>query len=321
MRPGKTIAVAIAFLALMITVVLLGPAGALGQERQPAAGDAVVSIGRDITVDAPVAGSLQVLAGSVRVDAPLGGNLIAFGADVTFGDGGRVEGDFFSLGGQVRGLRPGTVGGEVYAPGSVTAALEGVSRGKRPILTATENPFSLVTIALKLSLLLVWFILAVVITLLQGRELRFSSTEVRVSPFHTFFLGLVAFTSFLLTAIVFSYLIPYVIGLLLLAVLAVFAIVTKVYGMIAIFHAIGWMVIGPRSHEAARRRRWFRGDVAMVIAGLLILGAIRMIPVIGNILWMTASLVGVGVALSTGFGRREPRFLAWRPAAESVQVE
>jgi hypothetical protein len=29
---------------------------------------------------------------------------------------------------------------------------------------------------------------------------------------------------------------------------------------------------------------------------------------------MTASVLGVGVALSTKFGRREPWFLAWRPA-------
>jgi hypothetical protein len=52
----------------------------------------------------------------------------------------------------------------------------------------------------------------------------------------------------------------------------------------------------------------------MVIIGLLILGAIRLVPVIGPIVWGLASIFGVGTALATKFGRREPWFLAWRPA-------
>jgi hypothetical protein len=50
---------------------------------------------------------------------------------------------------------------------------------------------------------------------------------------------------------------------------------------------------------------------------VLILGAIRLIPVIGTIVWAFASVFGIGVALATKFGRREPWFLAWAPAAEA----
>ena len=52
----------------------------------------------------------------------------------------------------------------------------------------------------------------------------------------------------------------------------------------------------------------------MVVIGLLILGAIRLIPVVGTIAWGLASVFGVGVALATRFGRREPWFLEFRPA-------
>src|SRR4051812_36768266 len=74
------------------------------------------------------------------------------------------------------------------------------------------------------SLLLVWLVGAVVLTLASPRDIRYSSIEVRVSPLHCAIVGLVALTSFVLTAIVFSYLVPYVIGTPLLIALGVFAI-------------------------------------------------------------------------------------------------
>jgi hypothetical protein len=166
--------------------------------------------------------------------------------------------------------------------------------------------------AVILSLLFVWLIAAVVVTLMSAREVRYSSVELRASALHCFALGLVAITSFVLTAIVFSYF-PSVIGVPLLIALSVFAIVTKIYGAIAVFHALGTVIAGARSREALERRRWLRGDLAMVVIGVLILGAIRLIPVVGTIVWALMSVFGVGTALATKFGRREPWFLAWRP--------
>ena len=112
----------------------------------------------------------------------------------------------------------------------------------------------------------------------------------------------------------FSYLVPYLIGVPLLAALAVFAILTKVYGMIAVFHAVGTLVAGARTRDQLASRKWFRGDLAMVLTDVLILGAIRLIPVIGPVTWSLTSFFGIGVALATRFGRREPAFLVWRPA-------
>ncbi|MFP5246024.1 MAG: hypothetical protein ACLGH0_04975, partial [Thermoanaerobaculia bacterium] len=85
-------------------------------------------------------------------------------------------------------------------------------------------------------------------------------------------------------------------------------------GMIAVFHALGTVVAGSRNREQLARRKWLRGDLAMVVIGLLLLGALRLIPVIGAIVWGMASIFGVGVALATRFGRREPWFLEFRPA-------
>lgn len=162
------------------------------------------------------------------------------------------------------------------------------------------------------ALLAVWMIAAVSLTLLSGRDIRYSSVEMRASALHCFALGLVAVTSFALTAIVFSYLIPYHVGLPLLFALGVFAILTKIYGLVAVFHAIGTLVAGSRTREQLNRRNWLRGDLAMVVIGVVVLGALHLIPIVGPIVWGLASVFGIGTALATKFGRREPWFLAYR---------
>src|SRR3954451_22410654 len=167
--------------------------------------------------------------------------------------------------------------------------------------------------AVVVSLIAVWILAAIVFTLMSGREVRASSTELRASALHCFTLGLVAVTSFVLTAIVFSYLIPFFVGVPLLFALAVFAVITKIYGMVAVFHAAGSIIAGVRSREQLMSRTWLRGDLAMTVIGALLLGGIRLIPVVGPIVWGLASVFGIGTALATKFGRREPWFLAWRP--------
>jgi hypothetical protein len=180
-------------------------------------------------------------------------------------------------------------------------------------LTLSEAASMMTRTAVIVSVLFVWIIAAVVVTLMSGREIRYSSIELRTSPLHCFALGVVAVTSFVLTAILFSYLIPYVVGVPLLIALAVFAILTKIYGTIAVFHAVGSIVANARSREELSQRRWLRGDLAMVVIGVLLLGAIRLIPVVGVVAWGIASVFGIGTALATKFGRREPWFLVWRP--------
>jgi hypothetical protein len=180
-------------------------------------------------------------------------------------------------------------------------------------MTLSEAASMMTRTAVIVSVLFVWAIAAIIVTLMSGREIRYSSIEVRTSPLHCFALGLVAVTSFVLTAILFSYLIPYVVGIPLLIALAVFAILTKIYGTIAVFHAVGAIVANARSREDLAKRRWLRGDLALVIIGVVLLGAIRLIPVVGVVAWGIASVFGIGTALATKFGRREPWFLVWRP--------
>lgn len=283
---------AAAVLAIALIVAPVAPGGS---------GDATpvldqYAFGHDVVVDKPVSGNVQVVGGSADVREIIAGDLLVFGGSVVFSGRGRVRGNLIYAGGRI-------VNGENRVDGRVHSltTLEGAAA-------------SMSQSAVVLTLLVGWLIAGVVLALTSGREIRLSSVEIRASSLYCLALGLVAVTSFVLTAIVFSYLIPYLVGIPLLAALGVFAVLTKIYGMVAVFHAVGTLVTGPRTPEQLASRRWFRGDMAMVVAGVLILGALRMIPVVGMIIWSLASIFGIGVALATKFGRREPWFLVWRPA-------
>lgn len=285
----------VAALVALFAVVL--PIGADGQLRRTASDTQYVD--QNVTIDAPVAGSVQLYGGTLLVREVIAGDLLVIGGKVTFTGNGRVQGNLIHAGATLTGAE-GRVGGRIYP----LASLEGAAGA------LTKN-------AIIASLVLVWLIAAIVVTLMSGREIRLSSVEVRTSALHCFVLGLVALTSFVLTAIAFSYLVPYVVGIPLLAALAVFALLTKIYGMIAVFHAVGTLIAGARSRNQLERRKWLRGDLAMVVIGVLLLGALRFIPVVGTILWSLASIFGVGVALATKFGRREPWFLEYRVSANA----
>ena len=281
--------------AVAVVVMMIAPLGARGSERAPleSIGRDQYLFGRDGVIDHAIDGNLQVYGGNVLVQAPVSGDLLVVGGDVTVRAPGRIGGNVIHAGGNVHGTE--LVAGRVYS----MATLEGAA--------ATISKTAVVV-----TLLFVWFVAAVVVTLVSGGDVRFSSSELRISAMHCFALGLVALTSFVLTAIVFSYLVPYLIGIPLLAALAVFAILTKIYGMIAVFHAVGSLIAGARNRRQLESRRWLRGDLAMVVIGVVVIGAIRLVPVIGAIVWALASVFGVGTALATKFGRREPWFLAWR---------
>ncbi|HET7436182.1 MAG TPA: hypothetical protein VFN10_15840 [Thermoanaerobaculia bacterium] len=284
--------------ALVVVFMLVAPNGASGDER-----NAFTAVARDrylfggnAILNEPVSGNVQVYRGSVTVANVVHGDLLVIGGEVNFIGAGAVDGNLIYAGSMVKDAGD-RVRGHIYPLASLRGA------------AASMNQSAVVA-----TLLVVWLLAAVAVTLMNGREVRFSSLEARSSSLYCFVVGLVALTSFVLTAIAFSYLVPYVIGIPLLGALGIFAIVTKVYGMIAVFHAVGSLIAAPRSRDQLARRKWLRGDLAMVVIGMLVLGALRFVPGVGTLVWGLASVLGFGVALGTKFGRREPWFLEFRRA-------
>ena len=310
--PAKAAGSAVILVAATLLLLAFGAPGAWGQVGPGAqrSGEDLVFVGKKAVIDEPVAGDVQALGSDVTINARIEGRVVALGSQITLGREGSIGRDLVAIGGNLSGVSHEKVGGEIVAPTAASALMS--DSGSDALVTMVSEPFSLAAAAIKLAFTLFWLLVSIPVVLLFGREVRASSLEARASLLYAFLLGLVAFTSFVLTAVAFGYLVSWGVGALLLALLGGFAFVAKVYGMVAVFHAVGAILAGPRTHAEALSGGWLRGDLALTMIGAVTFGALRLVPMVGNVAWIVASIVGLGVALATWFGRREPWFLADR---------
>lgn len=257
----------------------------------------VVALGRDVVVAGEALSDVAALDGSVRVTGSVEGDVIALGGGVELGPRARVGGDVFAVGGAVEAARGATVEGRTVAHPTASAAW--VTLLEAPGLGAgTTTP---VVIGAKLALMAAWMALSLLLFAASGRELLATSETVRREPFRSFVTGLTGVLALALTAVAFAALAPTVAGAPLLVLVALFALLLKLWGMVAVFHALGAAALW-----ASRRPRALALNAAT--AGLLVLGVAKFVPVVGAWIWTVATLIGVGATLTSKFGRQEAWF-------------
>jgi len=273
------------------------PAAALRLERGSLARHQLVAIGRDLIVDGEALGDVAAVQGSVEVS-------------------GRVDGDVVVLGGGVRLLPTAHVGGDVSALGGVIQAAPGSRVDGRMVsyptassawVTLMEGPSlglgfaSRLVVGAKLALLAAWTALLLLLFAASGRQVLGTADGVRREPFRSFWVGLTGVLALVLTGLFFSLFAGGLVGVPLLVLVVLLAMILKLWGMVAVFYALG---------EWLARRVFNRRPRPLNAAtlGLLVMGAVKFLPWIGVWTWTAATLIGIGAALSTKFGRREPWF-------------
>jgi hypothetical protein len=268
---------------------------ALRLERGSVARDQVVALGRDLAVEGEALSDVVAVDGTVSIPGRVGSDVIVLGGDVHLLPGGRVDGDVFVLGGDVTSANGATIAGRTVAYPSVSRAwltlLEGPSLG-----LSSASPL---VVGAKLALLCGWLVLLLLLFATAGREVLATSESVVADPFRNFLVGLTAVLSLVLTALFLTSLAATVLGVPLLFLAVFVGLLLKLWGMVAVFHALGEWV----------SKRLLRGKLLPLSAatvGLLLLGAAKLLPWIGVWTWTVATLIGVGAALSTKLGRREP---------------
>jgi hypothetical protein len=92
-------------------------------------------------------------------------------------------------------------------------------------------------------------------------------------------------------------LLPAALSVPVVVLFGVFAVGAKIFGMGALFLLIGQNL--RRNSSAAARP-------SALAFGFAALGAVSLIPLVGPVVWSIASIVSVGIALSSRFGT--PRF-------------
>ncbi len=217
------------------------------------------------------------------------------GGDAWIEAGARVEGDAYVLGGRLHIEPGGRVGGRVVShPGTSSAwlfLLEGPALGL--------SSFSPVVLGAKAALLAAWILAGLILLATTPLGLESSRREIAQRPVRCFYVGLVAVASMVLTTLFLTSFAGAVVGVPFLALLLIVALVLKVWGTVTAFLLVG---VGLLEHRMARPI----DPLVALLVGIACLGALKLVPYVGIGVWSAITLVGVGAALLTKFGQRQP---------------
>lgn len=259
--------------------------------------DQLLAIGRDLELRGEARSDAVVLNGDARIDGVVQGDVIVLGGNVELGPSARLGGDVLVLGGRVDAGSGAAVEGRTVAypraPSSLLVLAEGPVLGQAALSSAVA--------LLNLALLLAWLLVTLVLVAGFAPALTATAQSVLERPFRNFFAGLVAVLAVALTFAVLTAVAPALVGAPLLAVCGVAILVCKLWGTVAVFQAVGARLLPGRLGLAGR-------PLAAALSGLLVLGLVKMAPYVGGWTWTIVTCVGIGAALDSRLGRRDPWF-------------
>jgi len=259
----------------------------------------LVAVGRDLRVEGEARADVAALDGDAWISGTVDGDVIVLGGDVSLAATARVSGDVFALGGSVDAAPGCVVGGRMVSHPTISAAWLTLLEGP----TVGLSPFDPLVVGAKLALVTAWLAVTLLFFAVSGREVLATSESIADEPFRNFFLGLTASLTLLLFALLFSAFSAALVGLPMLALVVVAALLLKLWGMVAFFHAAGRWFLG-----LAGGRFLAPAPLNAAVVGLLALGLFKLVPWVGAWVWTAATLIGVGATLESKFGRREPWF-------------
>lgn len=290
---------------------------ALVIEAGSVARNQVVALGRDLVVAGRALADVAAVGGEVEISGEVTGDVIVLDGGAHLTATARVGGDVFILGGALKTAPGADIGGRTVAYPDASSAWLALLEAP----TLGQSAGSPLVLGAKLALLTAWLALVVVFFATAGRGVLATSESVQKEPFRCFAVGLVGVLAMTLTALFFSLFAAALVGVPLLVLVVLFALVAKLWGMVAVFHALGdWTARRLLSRRSGGRRSSGRRLLPLnaAVLGLMILGAIKLLPWVGLLVWHVATFIGVGAALSSKLGRREPWFdLAPRPAPQA----
>jgi hypothetical protein len=257
----------------------------------------LVAIGRDLIVAGEALDDVAAVDGSVEVSGRVDGDVVVLGGDARLLPTARIGGDVHVLGGVIRASPGARALGRMVSYPTASSAL----------ITLVEGPSlglgfaSPVVVGTKLALLAAWAALLLLFFAASGRQVLETADEVRREPFRNFFVGLTGVLALVLTGLFFSAFTGGLVGVPLLALVVLLSLVLKLWGMIAVFYALGEWLARRVLHRRLR-------PLNAATIGLLVLGAVKFLPLVGVWAWTAATLIGIGASLSSKFGRREPWF-------------
>jgi hypothetical protein len=256
----------------------------------------VVGLGRDVLVEGKALSDVAAVNGSVIVSGTVEGDVLVLGGDARLASTARVAGRVFVLGGSLEAEAGASIGQPAVAYPSVSSAW--LALVEAPALgLGAGAPIVLVA---KVALLVAWLILMLLLFAVAGRPLLSTAEGVAQEPIRNFWMGLTGVLTLVMTGLFLGAFAGPVIGFPFVVLIVLLLLLAKLWGMVAVFY-----VVGRWCFNRLRRRS---SVLTVATVGLLVLGVIKFLPWLGLWVWTVATLVGVGAAFTTKFGRREDWF-------------
>jgi len=240
-------------------------------------------LGRDVDIDRPTLGSVVSIAGDIVIRAEVTGDVVAVAGDIVIEPGGHVDGDVVALG--------GTVGGEGGIAGRVvTASLVGGARHGRPV----ESRFR---IALSLLRSGAWILAVTAVVLCAPRFVRRVGSALLTLRWRAMLTGagaLIAWFAAMILALMGG---AWSLGKLLVLLGVVGFVVIKLVGLTVVAWAVGRAL-------AHALPAGLRGELPRAGLGALVLTGLTAVPLVGELFWLVANVVGFGAVVSATVRRR-----------------
>lgn len=259
----------------------------------PSSGAPVTTVGRDLVLTQPVAGRVVAVLADVRLESAVAGDVIVWGGDVSFGPGGEISGNLSVFAGQIlAGSALPPVRGVVSTPGTLLNVY--LSEMRR---APWEVETSMLATGLRLIALGAWLLLALLLLNGFGSPLARGAACAEDAWHSSVLAGVLGILTLFLAAAAALALLPGPLAVPVALLLAAVGVGAKIFGMGSLFLFLGQKLVG----SVAPSRR-----PAALAAGFAVLGGVSLIPIVGPILWSAASVLAVGIALLSRFGR--PRY-------------
>ncbi|MDQ4126721.1 MAG: polymer-forming cytoskeletal protein [Actinomycetota bacterium] len=243
----------------------------------------------DIKVDAPVDGEVDAGFGDVRVYSSVNGGVEVEHGDVYLGPRAHVAGDLELGSGEFEGKD------EAVAGSIMTGRMDFEGPSGRDILGFVGWIFASA----------VFVACSVLAAVLAPRPLSAAARRAEEAPGRSFLLGLASVPAAIVLSVV---LVVSVVGAPLLLLLAPAYLALVFFGtLVAAFY------VGSRVVLATGRYR--SGNALAAVVGALVLAALTLIPLVGDLLLYALALMGTGGAILALFSRRRP--LATYPSYEA----
>jgi hypothetical protein len=262
----------------------------------------VTSVRRTVVVSVPVSGRVTSIGGDVVVRAPVSGDIVVWGGDVRLEAGAAVGGDVVDFGGTVEGIAA-SVRGRILTPGSLSAIY--LSESRRAPWQASGIAWATVA-GLRLFVLALWTLAASLLLRFWSPAVSRAAVAFEEAPGVAAASGIVGVVFLFLSAVAALTALPGAVRVPAAALIVGAAFALKIFGMTALFVFVGQRLTG--WNRAASRP-------ATLALGLLVCGAVSLVPVAGPLVWSAASVLAIGASVATRFG--SPRFrvaVPWAPA-------